>query len=247
MTRDYLSNEQIDFFKENGFLVVENLIPPEILKNWQTMISRFFGFDHTGSGAVNTSKDDREKFQLAPQDSLSRQSKLMGIVEQLVGTGCRLGNEEFINRKAKPDQHWVMPPSGHIDLLFKTFRLRFMFGVTVYAYEVGPKGGGFVFWPRSHQGVWQYFRESPADHYGEGEGGGLGWVKDQLNKTVTTEPVEFVARPGTALIWHSFMLHNGSMNVSNRPRIAIIGRWAQPLKPGEPHENFGDMWEHWAI
>jgi hypothetical protein len=92
---------------------------------------------------------------------------------------------------------------------------------------------------------WEHFRRFPQHFYGDVPGG-FDRVRDQLSQLASCDPVEFVARPGTILIWHGFLLHESSANISKTPRIGIFGRWGQPMPPGEPI-MFGDMWEHWTI
>ena len=54
-----------------------------------------------------------------------------------------------------------------------------MVGLTTYAFEVLPKGGGTIIWPKSHLTNWEYFQAFPGHHYGNGPEAGTGPVHER--------------------------------------------------------------------
>ena len=99
------------------------------------------------------------------------------------------------------DAAWQVPDSGHIDGYGPAgWSGGFMLGATAYIDDVEPRGGGFVYWPRSHGPVQAYFREHPEqidgtfqdrDDWGERQ---WGLFSDES----PDPPVEFTGRGATS-------------------------------------------------
>ena len=59
-----------------------------------------------------------------------------------------------------------------------------------------------------------------------------------------------MARAGDVVLWHSYLTHDGSINVNDSPRIALFARWPhhhQRQSPEFRYEVPEDLWKYWAI
>lgn len=239
-----LTTAQIQFFKNNGYLILDNFIDPPIVERWQEAIYRCFG---VGSEDEDLSRGKGEDFKFTPESTLGNHLHLSKVLKQLIGGTSEFASEDLLIIRPTSGQEWSMPGKGHIDRFLPSYRVRFMLGLTTYAFEVLPKGGGTIIWPKSHLTNWEYFQAFPGHHYGNGPEAGTGPVHERLTQRAPCEPIEFTAKPGTVLLWHSFMLHTASMNFNQTPRMGVFCRWGQPLQPEQPRETFCDIWENWAI
>jgi hypothetical protein len=242
-----LTTAQIQFFKDNGYLILDNFIEPPIVERLQQAICKCFEVGSKDDDSLNMTGKKGQDFEFTSETSLGNHLRLSRVIEQLVGGTFKFASEDLIIIRPTSDQEWSMPQRGHIDRFLPSYRSRFMLGLTTYAYEVLPKGGGTIIWPKSHLSNWEYFQAFPDHHYGNGPEAGTGPVHERLTQRAACEPIEFTAKPGTVLLWHSFMLHTASLNINKTPRMAVFCRWGQPLQPEQPRETFGDIWENWTI
>ena len=145
---------------------------------------------------------------------------------------------------------WKMPDSGHMDGYGPGgWSGGFMLGATTYMDDVEPGGGGFVYWPRSHEPVQAYFREHPEQIDGsfrdrdDWEERQWGLFSDQS----PDQPVEFTGRAGDVILWHCVLCHTGSPNVRTRPRLGVFARWHRTDREEMKYDVPEDLWKYWAI
>ena len=155
-----LTPEQITFFQEHGYLILKNLIDSEVIDAWRTQVWKHFGSSFETPG---TWPNDYEipGFSFSP---------LFGHLPVMKEISDQLGGGQFftggggspIIKWPDPEEVWEMPKDGHIDAYGAVAGWSpFMFGATTYLYDAKPKGGAFIFWPRSHQSTHKYFRQYP--------------------------------------------------------------------------------------
>lgn len=244
-----LKPEQVRFFKENGYLILEDVVETGVVNGWQRDLAAHLGKDAASpeTWADSPSQKSFDNFCFSPPESApGYQATLAAAARQLCGGAVRGGSPQIIIRWPHEGRPWFVPHKGHIDILPRFLPFRFMVGLVTYAYEVETGGAPFVVWPGSHLTSWRYFQERPMDYGGRGDRT-IDEVNDVLRERASADAVQFVAKPGTVLLWHSFLVHNGSVNARRTPRAAIFGRWGQPTEENEPRETFGDIWERWAI
>lgn len=248
---DALTTEQVQFFKDNGYLVLQDLLDPAHVATLRRNVGEFLGMDPDApeSWRKQDVRSAPRPFAVDPPEmGLRHVPGLRNAVAELGGGTFRGGSEQLIlNWPLAPGTPWKQPEKGHIDLIFVGLHWRFSLGATTYLYEVEHGGGAFCVWPGSHYEVWRYFQENPADYLTGMSDDERHAMEARLNARITSEPVEFLARPGTVILWHPFVLHEVSRNVRQRPRVGIFCRWGEPVEADQPVETFGDPWEHWAI
>ena len=142
--------------------------------------------------------------------------------------------------KWKDEGDWSMPNGGHIDAYGGQW-YPFMIGATTYLYDVEPTGGAFIYWGKSHKSTHAYFREHPTEIDGS-------FPNHRIFSDASPEgPSEFVGKAGDVVLWHAFLVHNGSRNATDSPRFGIFGRWSHQKQGEIKHEIPEDLWKYWAI
>ena len=146
---------------------------------------------------------------------------------------------------------------------------RFQLGAITYLESVGPGGGGTLLWPSSHKAIHRYFCEHPSTIAGGGAVGGGGNPNlptrvggpERVPLTATNlrelggyeggPPIEATMEAGDVLLWHHFMVHQGSENRSTNIRQALIARWHNTTAEWVGTDiggiaTDGDLWKCWG-
>jgi len=241
--------QQVQLFKTHGFLILENLLDQSSLDHWRQQIWSELeaSLDQPESWPKIHSGLDGYQYD-PPESALVYHPALTSIIQQLGGGAFVAGGGVPIIHWPKPEKSWQQPQSGHIDAYGASGWLPFMIGATTYLYDVEPRGGSFTFWPGSHHTAHRYFRQNPAHVDGSFMGEeGFSW--DIFCNNPKTGGKEFVARAGDVVLWHSYLTHDGSINVNDSPRIALFARWHHHQRhvPAFRHEVPEDLWKYWAI
>lgn len=242
-----LNAAQINQFKLNGYLVLENVFEKATIEAWRQQIWRTLGTSMEEPEAWPRDRGLDGYVYDPPESALVNHPLLTSIVDQLSGSSFVAGDGIPIIRWPEPEQDWHMPQSGHIDAYGGRW-LPFMIGATTYLYDVEPGGGAFIYWPGSHHTAHQYFLEHPSHVDGSFmEIKDFSW--DVFCDNITTGGREFVAKAGDVVLWHSYLTHNGSTNASEIPRIALFARWNhhRHLEKSFRFEVPQDLWKYWAV
>jgi ectoine hydroxylase-related dioxygenase (phytanoyl-CoA dioxygenase family) len=240
-----LTTKQITFFQEHGYLILENFIDSEIIDGWRTQVWEHFD---SSLETPETWPNDYEiqGFNFSPL--FGHLPVMQEITEQLGGgqffTG---GGGSPIIKWPNPEEEWAMPKDGHIDAYGAVAGWSpFMIGATTYLYDAEPKGGAFIFWPRSHQSTHKYFRQYP-----EQIDGSFYDIKDWdwhvLSDLSPEGPREFIGGAGDVVLWHAFLCHTGSANVKDVPRFGLFARYSHKKREEIKYEIPEDLWKYWAI
>ena len=243
-----LSQEQIDSFKQDGYLILRNFIDQASLENWRDQI-----WSELGSSLETPETWPRNRGGLdgfcydPPESTFGLHPSLTAIIQQFGGGDFKLGDACPIIRWPEPDQEWCLPQDGHIDAYGGRW-LPFMVGATAYLYDVASRGGCLTVWPGSHHTAHRYILEHPEHLDGSfAKVKGFNW--NVFWKDGVSGPREFIANAGDVVFWHSFLTHNGSPNVSSTPRIALFSRWDHSRKddPAFRYEVPENLWKYWAV
>lgn len=243
-----LSEQQVQHFKNHGFLILENLIDQLSLHKWREQIWHQLESSLDQPENWPRSRSGLDGYQYAPPESaLVHHPTLTPIIKQLGGGKFVAGDGIPIIRWPEPEKQWQRPKSGHIDAYGGQW-LPFMIGATTYLYDVEPGGGSFIFWPRSHYSAHRYFRQNPTHVDGRFiKEEGFSW--NIFCDNPTTGGREFVANAGDVVLWHSYLTHEGSTNVNDSPRMALFARWDHQRRHETEfrYEIPEDLWKYWAI
>ena len=230
-----LSQDQINSYNEKGYLVVENAIPEDKLKNLQ----------HVTDDFVSNSRDKKENdeiYDLSPDHSpdnpklrrlknphlihktyedITKDPCILDIVEKLVGKNIRRDHTKLNFKSAKGGeaiewhQDWAFYPHTTDDIV----------EVGIFLDDCGDENGPLMAVPGSHKGPLD-------DHHHDGVFiGAVDPAKSNYNLE-SAEP--FLAKAGSISLHHVRSLHGSRKNNSNKSRrVLFVGYTAAdswPLK-----------------
>lgn len=218
-----ISDEQTAFYRENGYLIVEDAIDPADLAEMQQVTRDFI----ERSRAVTESNDifdlDRGHSADNPRltriklphlrhpvfDRVMRSDRLMSILRPLLGDDIRLHTSK-LNTKAPGGgaavewhQDWAFYPHTNDDML----------AVGIMLDDVAEENGPLMVIPGSHRGP-------VLSHFSGGVFCGAvdpGDPDFDLSKAVT-----LTGRAGSLSLHHVRLLHGSAPNRSERPRMLLF-------------------------
>ena len=172
-----LTPERIEYFKTNGYLILENFVESEIVDSWRKQVWNHLDADLSDpSGWPDQLVIDGLKIE--PESQIFGElAQVRAVVDQL-GDGMFGGGGQMLTKwPQKETDAWQMPTVGHIDGYGPNgWSGGFMLGATTYMYDVQPGGGAFIYWPKSHLTTHTYFLEYPSHIDGSfQEIEGWGW------------------------------------------------------------------------
>ena len=239
-----LTHDQIQAFKRDGVIILRDLFSPGEITAWRDQVLEYFHRPATPDawwGALRAYRSGG--FRLKEDPTPWTHPDLIGVYRSFHSTAQWSGDNELVLRPGEDEAPWLGARAPHLD--FPVYApLRTLANSVLYLSHVQERGGAFMYWPGSHHIAWDYFRRNPDDYLSRGERS-----QDQtfalLQREMICDPLEFIGKPGDVLIWHSLLLHSGSVNKRPEARIAIFGRWGVTLQ-GEPIYDFNaDMWDYW--
>lgn len=219
-----LSFHQIQQYENDGFLLVSDLIPEDLVAN---AVSAMWS-------CLKLSPDDPSSWPAGSQGVRLQEHSAMTacFTPEVLEAAAILSHE---NHPLKAPEHVhsinVFPKPGewkwhgmHIDHAIKNenhrvFPKAFGIAVMIYLNNVAPKGGGTVLWPGSHRRLEELARRDPVQYE-------FMWrLNADLNKVDLGDPVELLPQGGDVLFYHYLVVHSGSNNTSDRPRFALNHKW----------------------
>ncbi len=230
-----ITNEQINYYKEKGYLVVENAIPQDKLRELQKVTDEY----------VANSKDvvvNDEVYDLADDHSstnpnlrrlknphllhdvyknITEDACILDIVEKLVGKNIRRDHTKLNFKSARGGesiewhQDWAFYPHTNDDIV----------EVGIFLDDCGEENGPLMAVPGSHKGPLD-------DHHHQGVFIGAVDPANSHYDLSTAEP--FLAKAGSISLHHVRSLHGSKKNNSEKSRrVLFVGYTAAdswPLK-----------------
>ena len=243
-----LTPEQIDYFKTNGYLILENFVESDVVQSWRNQI-----WDHLDSELSDPSGwPDQyvvDGLKIEPESQVFGQlPQVRAVVDQIGGGMFNGGGGQVLAQwPRKEKEPWQMPTIGHIDGYGPNgWSGGFMLGATTYMYDVQPGGGAFTYWPKSHLTTHTHFLEHPT-HIDGSFRDTEGWGWEIFSDQSPEPPREFIAKAGDVIFWHCFLCHTGSANVHDIPRFGIFARWSYREKERIRYEVPENLWKYWTI
>ena len=230
-----ITNEQINYYKDKGYLVLENAIPQDKLKELQKVTDEY----------VANSKDvlvNDEVYDLADDHSstnpnlrrlknphllhdvyknITEDACILDIVEKLVGKNIRRDHTKLNFKSARGGesiewhQDWAFYPHTNDDIV----------EVGIFLDDCGEENGPLMAVPGSHKGPLD-------DHHHQGVFIGAVDPANSHYDLSTAEP--FLAKAGSISLHHVRSLHGSKKNNSEKSRrVLFVGYTAAdswPLK-----------------
>ncbi|MEZ4660633.1 MAG: phytanoyl-CoA dioxygenase family protein [Caldilineaceae bacterium] len=216
-----LTQQQIDFYHENGYLGIEGVYSTAEIEELRRVTDEFVEasrahtehtevFDlepgHTPAAPrLRRLKNPIEQHEV--YDRAMRHAKVLDIVEQLVGEGVRTNGNKLNMKSAgfgspvEWHQDWAFYPHTNDDLL----------AVGVALDDMMLENGPLLVIPGSHK--WRVFSHHEDGFF-------VGAVSEVVPEADKAVPIELKA--GGISIHHVRTLHASAPNVSDRPRRLLL-------------------------
>jgi ectoine hydroxylase-related dioxygenase (phytanoyl-CoA dioxygenase family) len=216
-----LSQAQIEFYHENGYLGVENVLSPAEVAELQRVTDEFVEMSHQVTQHTDvfdlepghTPEKPRLRRLKDPikqhpvYDQALRHQSILDIVEQLIGPGIRT-NGNKLNMKSAGFGSAV---EWHQDIAFYPHTNDDILAVGIAIDDMMMENGPLMIIPGSHKGpIYSHHQD----------GGFVGAVTGAEFELAQAVPIEL--RAGGISIHHARALHASAPNVSNRPRRLLL-------------------------
>jgi len=239
-----LEQSQIDFFNENGYLVVENAVDPETLSKLTEDFAQWVDESRQQAEAYGEALDGRPRFDVetghtAGNPALRRvnapveisdayykamtESHMADCVADLIGPNIKFHHSK-INSKlpgAKTEVKW------HQDFPFTPHSNDDLITALLMVDEVTLENGPLEVVPGSHKGeihsLWH-------------DGVFTGAIADEQAAICQTAAVKCKGSAGSVCLMHTRLLHGSAPNLSDDPRTLFIAVYsAEDAVPQSPN------------
>lgn len=223
MPLEALSEQQVRFYRDQGYLVLQKRIPDEVMQGVRDEIARFVA-EARGMVASNDRLDLEDSHtpdaprvrrikmphKLSPVfDRLLRSDWILAPVRDLIGPSVRLHSSKLNMKSAgygaavEWHQDWAFYPHTNDDIL----------AVGVMIDDMGEENGPLMVFPGSHRGP-------VYDHHAEGVFAGA--MSLAANGLDMKDAVTLTGRAGSISLHHVRAVHGSTVNRSDRDRRMLF-------------------------
>ena len=223
MTREFLSDDQISFYDQNGYVVLKRHLPQEWLDRIHAEIRRFEE-EARGMEASNDRLDLEDSH--SPDDPRLRRIKLphtisddmrelmysdliLGPARDLIGPDLRLHTSKLNMKSAG----YGAAIEWHQDYAFYPHTNDDILAIGVIIDDMAHENGPLMVFPGSHKGP-------VYDHHSDGVFAG-GFVPSDVGLD-TQDAVELTGPAGSISIHHGRIVHGSALNTSDRSRRILF-------------------------
>ena len=220
---EVLSAAEIAFYEENGYLVLENRVPMEIIAEIRGEIGRFTGMargmtasdDKIDLEDSHTPEDPRIRRVKLPHtqsdvvDALMRSDHILAPARDLIGPNLRLQTSKLNMKSAgfgaavEWHQDWAFYPYTNDDVL----------AVGLIIDDMGPENGPLMVFPGTH-------RKGVFNHHHDGVfAGAMDLEAEGLDMA---DAVPLMGPAGSISIHHVRVVHGSALNRSTQDRRIIF-------------------------
>ncbi len=211
-----LTQEQRNSYEQDGYLLASDLIAPEIvIEARRTLLERL----QERPGEMFQSFSDNALVACYTPEICAAAMLLAGVSEPPF-----MPPRSILAITAFPTEEVWKPHSPHIDGALRKddktvdpppFRIAGM----IYLSDVEPHGGGTLVWRGSHKIIAEVAKSDPIRFEK------MPPLNEYLPNVDLGDPLELTPRAGDALFYKCLCAHTGSMNTTNRPRLALNMKW----------------------
>ena len=236
---DVLSPKDHAFFRENGYVVVPDAVPPENLESVIDSVFKFLGMDRS-----NPSDWYREPLRPNGMVEMYQHQALWDNRQhpRVHQAFAEIWGDEklwvsFDRACLKPPSHPDHPEydnKGFTHWDVDTSKLPVPFGVqgVLYLADTDIDQGGFQCVPGMHLGLEEWVKTQPADRNPR--------VPDLTGRSVVPIP----GKAGDLLIWNSMLPHGNGHNRSSKPRLAQYISMSPARESNEEYRQYRiDCWK----
>jgi hypothetical protein len=275
-----ISNRERREFQENGFVTIRNAVDPILCEHARDAVWNELPVDRHDPASWrgrNDGSDIPDFVSTRPFEEIAR--VVFPYAEALVGrdalappgdpplvaphhTATAVGGDHdgmlsphISYPRAEGDSEWTERATENQDAHVDGYApddpngedvnyLPLTIGATVYVDSVRPGGGGFTVWPGSHLRMSEYFESHTYEEYVAAD--------NVLPKLELGPPNEISGEAGDLVLWHHNLVHAAGPNLSDRIRMAAIGRFVvkdivERMDEGylEEGDGLGDIWKQY--
>ena len=227
-----LTNEQIQQYHDDGYLVVDNAIDPKALTELLNQIQAWVDDSKGHSEAWGSTFDGRARFDIDPKDhsaknpslrritspteiseafaNMALKSNMSDMASDLIGGNGTCFHHSKINAKLPNTSTTV---KWHQDFPFTPHTNDDMLTALLMIGEVTMENGPLLVVPGSH-------KEDLFSHWENGKF--VGKVSDDIESEKCQQFVPCIGKPGSICFMHSRLLHSSGPNKSDLPRYLFI-------------------------
>ena len=248
-----LTAEQIDMYREQGYLVVEDALSAQLLAELREVTDRIVA---SASGlTTHTDVLDLEPSHTPTHPRVRRikkphlvdpfyrelaaNSQITHRLRSLIGPNIRLRSGGKVNMKSPG---YGAPVEWHQDWAFYPHTNDHVLAVGLLLDDASAENGPMMVLPRSHHGP-------IYDHHSNGAFcGAIDVAQTDLN---LDDAVPLVGRAGSMTVHHARLVHGSSMNRSAQPRRLLLYEYAAadawPLAGIEPIDDLQEFNDRIAL
>lgn len=206
-----------DKYIERGYLVIENLISPQDIKNIRNEINRLSSINRNEQ-LVSIHQIHKESDIMK---SIFQKPSIKDVLSELVG--CHLPYWDG-GVKMMQSTLLIKPPgtkgyNWHQDERYIPTRDRSLTTIWIAIDESHVENGGISMIPGSHKMGFMFPTRKNSDDYNcdDLHLESFGFEENKI------EQVEL--KPGSAIIWNGYTLHKSTLNSTNKDRTSLIGHF----------------------
>jgi hypothetical protein len=221
-----LRETELHKFSEQGYLLVEGLIPDEVVSAAAARVWTEMGGDPHDESTWAAARANAYRPVGGPEITACYSQRFLAIACALAGEAPGSfqadGGALAINTFPS-DGEWEWP-KPHIDHAIKehghrTFPRAFRIATLTYLSDGESHGGVTVVWPGSHRKIEALAKSDPVRYE-------LMWTLNlDIGRAGLGEPLEVIPKRGDVLFYHTYCAHAGSKNVRKQVRLAINRKW----------------------
>ena len=229
-----LSNEQVERFNQQGFLVLDNALGADLLAVLNKDLEQWVEESRAFTESYGEQIDGRARFSLEPHHTAEqpalrriaspvelsesyleamRNSKALDAVAQLIGPDVKFCNAK-VNLKHPGATTQV---KFHQDFPFEVHTNDSLITVLYFLDDVVADNGPLEVVPGSHLG---------PIHSHWHDGVFTGAVSEEVKLQSNNEAIPCYGKAGTACLMHTRLLHGSAANLSDQPRTLFIVSYA---------------------
>jgi phytanoyl-CoA hydroxylase len=225
-----LSEQQKDFWRENGYLVVEDVLSVAEVENLRRSVTTLearaeglaesndrFKLKAFGDGGGKRVQQIAEPHEMGGEwMALARHPRILDVVEDLLGPNIQLYYSMLM---MKPPREGFTAP-WHQDFAFFVHDRADLLACMVAIDDATLENGCLRVVPGSHKlGIVNHFKDGRFTQVAQGDTSAF----DDPNRQRAL-PV----KAGGIILWHSLTLHSSQPNRSEHPRRAIVFEYKDP-------------------
>lgn len=218
-----ITSKQVDFYNENGFVVVENVVDAATRDSMKTVIAELIAkargltdhndiYDLEPSHTPATPRVRRIKKPTTVHpifDQVVKSPAMVAILQKLIGPNVRLHGSK-LNMK---DPQYGSPVEWHQDWAFYPHTNDDVLAIGLMLEDIDEANGPLLVIPGSHRGP-------VYDHHVDGRFcGAMDPTKGEVD---FAKAVSCPGKAGSCSFHHVRLVHGSAQNTSNRPRPLML-------------------------